>query len=117
MMQDDSAASGLRAGTSDRRWYLRAGLLIDGKGGPPLRDGSVAIEGSKVVAVGSAEQFGTVLDAADSRVDRAGSRVVTAPVVMPGLIDCHSHATRPADSKSPDQQLSVPDEMLALTAV
>jgi imidazolonepropionase-like amidohydrolase len=33
------------------------------------------------------------------------------------MVDCHSHATRPADCRSPDEQLSVPDEMLALTAV
>src|SRR3954447_17899562 len=107
MMQDDSAASDLGAAGQDGRWYLRAGLLIDGNGAAPLRDGVVALEGSKIVAVGPAEQFGCVLAG-------PSTRIVNAPVVMSGLIDCHSHATRPADSKSPDQQLSVPDEMLAL---
>jgi imidazolonepropionase-like amidohydrolase len=109
-MQDDSAGSGSRAGERPGRWYLRAGLLIDGNGGQPLQDGVVAVEGSKIVAVGPAEQFGSALDT-------DGARIVTAPVAMPGMIDCHSHATRPADSRSPDEQLSVPDEMLALTAV
>src|SRR3954463_3269416 len=107
MMQDDSAASDLGAAGQDGRWYLRAGLLIDGNGAAPLRDGVVAVEGSKIVAVGPAEQFGRALDA-------PATRVVAARVLMPGMIDCHSHATRPADSRSPDQQLSVPDEMLAL---
>jgi imidazolonepropionase-like amidohydrolase len=113
MTQDDSAGSGSRAGGQSGqsgRWYLRAGLLIDGSGGQPLQDGVVAVEGNKIVAVGPAAQFGTLLG-------HAGTQVVTAPVAMPGLIDCHSHATRPADSRSPDEQLSVPDEMLALTAV
>jgi imidazolonepropionase-like amidohydrolase len=110
MMQDDSAAPGSRPGERPGRWYVRAGLVIDGNGGPPLRDGVLAVEGSRIVAVGPAGQFGSALDGPDTPV-------VSAPVAMPGMIDCHSHATRPADSKSPDEQLSVPDEMLALTAV
>jgi hypothetical protein len=44
MTQDDSAVSGPRTGRPAGRWYLRAGLLIDGNGGPPLRDGSIVIE-------------------------------------------------------------------------
>ena len=31
---------------------IRAGLLIDGKGGPPVEQGAVLIQGSKIVAVG-----------------------------------------------------------------
>src|SRR4051812_44433021 len=102
MMQDDSAASGPGAGRlaggQAGRWYVRAGLSIDGNGGQPVRDGVIAVEGSKIVAVGPAEQFGTTLDA-------PGARVISAPVAMPGMIDCHSHATRPADSRSPNEQL------------
>ena len=37
--------------------------------------------------------------------------------VTPGLVDCHAHPTRPSDSRPPDEQLSVPDEMLAPPAV
>src|SRR6476469_4225582 len=110
MMQDDSAALGSRPGEQIGRWYLRADLLIYGYGCSPLRDGVLAVAGSQIVAVGPAAQFGTILD-------RPGTPVVAVPVAMPGLIDCHSHATRPADSKSPDEQLSGSDEMLALTAV
>jgi imidazolonepropionase-like amidohydrolase len=113
MMQDDSAASGpgaaAQSGKSGRR-YLRAGLLIDGNGGEPVQDAVIEIEGSTIVAVGPAAQFGSILDG-------TGVQVVAAPVAMPGLIDCHSHATRPSDGRSPDEQLGVPDEMLALTAV
>jgi imidazolonepropionase-like amidohydrolase len=110
MMQDDTA--GHQQGVADEtgRWHLRGELLIDGNGGPPIRGGVVAVEGSQIVAVGPAEAFGSVLDA-------DATKVIQGRVVMPGLIDCHSHATRPADSRSPDEQLSVPDEMLALTAV
>ena len=31
---------------------IKAGLLIDGKGGPPVEQGAVLVQGSKIVAVG-----------------------------------------------------------------
>jgi len=49
MMQDDSAALGSRPGEQIGRWYLRAELLIDGNGGPPLRDGALAVEGADFI--------------------------------------------------------------------
>jgi imidazolonepropionase-like amidohydrolase len=90
---------------------LRAGLLIDGQGGAPLPDAIVAVEDGRIVAVGSIEVFGSALDSGARIVDFSGH------VLMPGMVDCHAHPTRPSDCCSPDEQLSVPDEMLALTAV
>jgi len=49
MMQDDSAPLGSRPGEQIGRWYLRAELLIDGNGGPPLRDGALAVEGADFI--------------------------------------------------------------------
>lgn len=111
MMQDDSL--GLGGGPVHERparWRLRAGALIDGQGGDPLQDAVIEIERGRITRVGRADDFGSVL---------AEAMVVEYPsaFVMPGMVDCHSHATRPADSRSPDEQLAVPDEMLALTAV
>ena len=94
----------------DGRWYLRACLLIDGNGGRPVEDGVIAVEESRIVAVGRADEFGTALDDA-TVVDYAGR------AVMPGLVDCHAHPTLYPDRQSFEVQLQAPDEMLALTAV
>ena len=31
---------------------IKAGLLIDGKGGPPIEQGAVLVQGAKIVAAG-----------------------------------------------------------------
>ena len=69
------------------------------------------IEDGRIAAVGPAQAFGTALGDGACVVD------FSSHVLMPGIVDCHAHPTRPSDSRSPDEQLSVPDEMLALTAV
>jgi imidazolonepropionase-like amidohydrolase len=90
--------------------FVKAGLLIDGIGGPPVPDAVVQIEDGQIVRVGRAETFGTALD--DSAVlDYSGL------VVMPGMVDCHAHPTLYPDRQSFEVQLQAPDEMLALTAV
>jgi imidazolonepropionase-like amidohydrolase len=90
--------------------YLRAGLLVDGNGGPPLPDPVIRLQGERIAAVGRAEEFGTALEGAEA-LDF--SRRVT----MPGLVDCHAHPTLFPDRQSFEVQLRAPDEMLALTAV
>jgi imidazolonepropionase-like amidohydrolase len=88
---------------------LRVGLLIDGNGGPPLRDAILQVDRGVIGAVGRAEDFGS---AAQSAVDLGSQRVL-----MPGLIDCHAHPTLFPDRQPFEVQLRAPDEMLALTAV
>jgi len=111
MTQDDSDSSGAGAAAqAGRRWHLRAGILIDGQGGPPLPDAIVVVEDGRIAAVGRAEQFGSVLDGAT--ILDFGEQVV-----MPGLIDCHAHPTLYPDKQPFEVQLQAPDEMLALTAV
>ena len=110
MTQDNSAASDQRAAPPTGRWYLRAGLLIDGNGGAPVPDAVIEIEDGRIVRVGRAEEFGTGLDGA-SILDYSGR------VVMPGMVDCHAHPTLYPDRRSFEVQLQAPDEMLALTAV
>ncbi len=89
--------------------YVRAGLLIDGNGGPPLPDATIRIEAGRIAAVGRSGDFGAA-------PERAVLLDFGRHVVMPGLVDCHAHPTFPSDSRSLEEQLAEPDEMLTLTA-
>jgi imidazolonepropionase-like amidohydrolase len=96
--------------TQDNRapTLLRVGLLIDGNGGPPMPDAIVSVDNGQITAVGRAADFGSQgNDALDLR-DK---------VLMPGMVDTHSHATLFPDRQPFEVQLQAPDEMLALTAV
>lgn len=60
---------------------LLGGMIIDGNGGAPVPNGTVVIEGSKIVDVGQQRDFGPEVMEID----------VSGKVVMPGLIDTHLH--------------------------
>ncbi len=60
---------------------VKAGLLIDGTGNPPLRDVLILIEGNRITQITQQEEIppgATVIDASQQ-------------VVIPGLIDTHVH--------------------------
>ncbi|HWW94249.1 MAG TPA: amidohydrolase family protein [Vicinamibacteria bacterium] len=64
---------------------VKAGLLIDGMGGTPLRNAVLLIEGERVSAVGAGLEVpagARVLDLSDS-------------TVLPGFIDAHTHISAP----------------------
>src|SRR5258708_3133504 len=64
---------------------VKAGLLIDGSGGAPLRNAVVLIEGERILAVGAGLEVpagARVLDLSDS-------------TVLPGFIDAHTHISAP----------------------
>jgi imidazolonepropionase-like amidohydrolase len=84
-------------------------LLIDGNGGPPVRDAIVQWDGGRITAVGRAEDFGILADTAE--------HLGAERVLMPGLVDCHAHPTLYPDRRPFEEQLRAPDEMLALTAM
>ena len=77
---------------------VKAGLLIDGTGNPPLRDVLVLIEGDKITQVTQQAAIppgATVVDASQQ-------------VVMPGLIDTHVHPGDRANAgPSPEYAASV----------
>src|ERR1700730_11590742 len=88
---------------------LRAGLLIDGNGGPPVHDAIIEVVDGRLAATGRAKDFGTRAEgAADAGAER---------VLMAGLVDCHAHPPLFPDRQPFEVQLQAPDEMLALTAV
>ena len=86
---------------------LRVGLLIDGQGGDPLPDALVRVEDGRIVTLGRAEDFGSTA---------VGAVNCQHQVLLPGLVDCHAHATLFPDRQAFEVQLQAPDEMLALTA-
>jgi len=63
---------------------VRAGRLIDGQGGPPIRDAVILIQGDRVTAAGS----GLAIPAGAEVID------LSRKTVLPGLIDCHTHLTQ-----------------------
>jgi imidazolonepropionase-like amidohydrolase len=71
----------MAAGQAPPRIAIRAGKLIDGKGGKPLENPLIQVEGDKIISVtagGSAPPGVEVVDLADA-------------TVLPGFIDVHTH--------------------------
>lgn len=64
---------------------IRAGLLWDGTGKDPIRDGVVLIDEERILATGPSAQV---------RIP-AGAEIIERPdeFLMPGLIDAHTHIT------------------------
>ena len=87
---------------------LIADRLIDSKGGPPIDNGAVLLEGSTIAAVGRA---------ADLRAPE-GTAVQTAHypgcTIMPGMVDCHTHHNGFGDGRLGDDLAQLPDEVLTL---
>lgn len=65
---------------------IRAGMLVNGLGGPPVTDGVLAVAGERIAYAGPA---------AGAPAAPAGARVVHLPdaCLLPGLIDMHVHPT------------------------
>ena len=64
---------------------ITGGRVIDGLGGDPIENGTIVIENGRIAAVGPAAKTAQPRDA--EVLDAAGL------TIMPGIIDCHVHAT------------------------
>ena len=87
---------------------IKAGRLIDGRGSPPIENGAVLIQGSKIRAVGPANQIVPPEGAEVESFDYTGK------TVMPGMVDCHTHNNGFGDGRVGDDLAALPDEVLTL---
>ena len=83
LLQQPLAAQADRTGSPAGIVAIKAGHLIDGRGGPPVANAVILIDGQRIVAVGA----GIAIPAGARIIDLSGS------TVLPGLIDCHTHIT------------------------
>jgi imidazolonepropionase-like amidohydrolase len=83
LMAQPFAAQTNRTGSPSKITAIRAGHLIDGRGGPAVASAVILIEGERIVAVGP----GIPIPASARIIDMSSS------TVLPGLIDCHTHIT------------------------
>ena len=71
-----------------RRVAIKAGKLIDGRGGAPISNAVILIENDRITAVGQ----GLAIPRDAQVIDMSRS------TVLPGFIDCHTHVTgQPTD--------------------
>ena len=91
---------------------IRAGHLIDGHGGPPIQDGAILIQGSRIVAAGSAAQ---VVPPVDGAVEELSFPDGT---LLPGLIDVHAHLTFGTGDRTYEQVMREDsDDLMLVRAV
>ena len=64
---------------------IAGGRIIDGRGGDPIADGVVLVDGARIAKVGPARAIQIPKEA--QVIDAAGR------TVLPGIVDCHVHAT------------------------
>jgi imidazolonepropionase-like amidohydrolase len=95
--------------TSSGRTVIRNGQLIDGNGGPPVRDGALLIESGRIAFAGPATQLPPVLPDATA-IDANGG------TILPGLVEAHFHPTYFNVSDLQDLDIRYPVEYVSLRA-
>jgi len=92
----------------DRFKLIKAGLLIDGLDGPPVKRGAVLFRDSKIIAAGPEGEVAPPEGAPVEVLDYSDK------TVMPGMVDCHTHHNGFGDGRLGDDLARLPDEVLTL---
>src|SRR5581483_10460064 len=92
------------------RRYVRAARVLTFAAPGTLEDGALAIEGSRIAAVGPASEL-------LAEVPPDAVRHFPDGTLMPGMVDAHAHLTLAADRRTYEQMILDPDEMMALISV
>ena len=93
---------------SPRFTILTADRVIDAKGGVPIENGAVLLEGSTITAVGRAADIRAPEGADAQTTHYAGC------TIMPGMVDCHTHHNGFGDGRLGDELALLPDEVLTV---
>ena len=94
--------------TNSHFTILTADRVIDAKGGTPIDNGAVLLEGSTIAAIGRAADIRAPEGAAVQTVHYPGC------TIMPGMVDCHTHHNGFGDGRLGDDLAQLPDEVLTL---
>lgn len=95
--------------TAVGKTVISGGILIDGNGGAPIRDGLVAIENGKITYAG-AKVTAPPIDPASQKIDAKGC------TILPGLIESHFHATYFNVAQLEDLDIKFPVEYVTILA-
>ncbi|MCX4678813.1 amidohydrolase family protein [Streptomyces sp. NBC_01433] len=88
---------------------LHNGLLIDGTGGEPVRDGAVLVVDGTVQWAGPTAEHPALPDHT-RRIDVRGD------TILPGFIDCHVHMAAPGTAMSHAEIATMPRSLLTFLA-
>ena len=75
---------------------IKAGRLVDGRGGTPQEGMAVVVEDGRISRVGPQQDI-TIPEGA-----RAEELEFPQATLLPGLVDCHTHTNMPGDGTSVD---------------
>lgn len=89
---------------------ITADRVIDAKGGPPLQQGAVLTQNSKIVSVGPAHEIRAPDGAKVTHYDYPGA------TILPGMVDCHTHNNGFGDGRNGQDLAALEDEILTIQA-
>ena len=90
---------------------IKARYMIDGRADTPMDHGAVLVEGSRIAAVGRAQDL--------AAPEGAPVEVFDYPTgtLMPGLIDVHCHFNYLGDGTHTDDVMAMSDDLLLMRSV
>ena len=95
--------------TSQGTTLISNGQLVDGRGGPPVKDAALLIRDGRIVFAGPAAEAPTIAPETD-KIDAKGG------TIMPGLVEAHFHATYFNIAALEDLDIKYPVEYVSLLA-